>query len=798
MKSHGCLIILFALLLSTVTPIAVRADSLPPGTPPDIARIIAKGQHGQPLTMAEIKKLQQWGNDVAKKLNAPASNQSQFKPTTHGAAASSSDGVPCEIRYDVAYEMTDGAGEHLHAQASIRTRCMMYPQIAGTDDYFASALNPGASSSSFRFEPLMDGAAPKGGSGNFKKMVFDKEGRTDANGTFKNSVANFMLVTSGHGDSLYPWAGGIGGFAEGTATSRDKDGARTYKISDAMMLDALGMFAAETSRKPEAQPGKSCPIPVMVLKLSQIKAAMATGKPAIVRGSEQFNITKGALNYTGDETLTIVMHPKPLELRIEPVDVDGYKKWAPMPDAADAGTAAAKLFGDAKPISFHVLLRDPSKPGNQPSNADRSRIDVYLKEVAEQAGICMNYPASSDVKKSLFFPHDQPADFEWVDEQHVRTKSAAAFDATVNVAARDTAAYGRISARCEALGLDSTSDVDPAVPYISLPLDDNGNHVADQWEKDNELWDRDIPADWDEENTPEGWKTKGDGLVFYEEYRGFVVQKADDSEEFARLLPDRRKLFLKLDGTDRAIYRVGAEQFGRVAGVRVYYLSDPTRLQAMEGARFPRWINFNKTAVTEMQQAAVWVTGLEYDEPGTCMGMINTTAADAIPHCPRTTAYLIVNREKCGGMVDGLGHRLPPFIDMPDVGFKWKEAATSTGIAIDTMGYYVAQHKKELVDKLMVFTTMHELGHSVGGRHHGVDQYMAIDTSGMSKEQDADLKAGFFSSGSKNCPMRYWNMTQDLDERLKYMADQWDLTTAADDTPWKFCPDDTKNMRLKP
>ena len=48
-------------------PVA-RADSgIPPGTPPDIAAIMQKVQHGGQPTMADIAKLQAW----AQKLTEP-------------------------------------------------------------------------------------------------------------------------------------------------------------------------------------------------------------------------------------------------------------------------------------------------------------------------------------------------------------------------------------------------------------------------------------------------------------------------------------------------------------------------------------------------------------------------------------------------------------------------------------------------------------------------------------------------------------------------------------------------------
>jgi len=804
MKSLRSLKFILALFLNiAISSIALAASDVPPGTPPDIAKIIAKGQKGQPLTMAEIQKLQKWGAAVAAKLNTPQGNPSQFNHPAANTPQLSNQGIPCDISYSISYDSRSSDGGSVHADANVRAKCMMFPQIGGTDDYFGTALNPAASPTSFRFEPLMAGtAAAKTGSGNFNKVERSKDGSTESRGRYTQTIASLMLVTSGRGELLYPWSGAAGGASEGTATSHDKDGAHTNKIGDPMLLEGLGMFAAEANAKSPAQPGQPCPVPVMTFKLSQVKSAIASGKTATIAGSEGFSFKRGDETFTGQQTLTIIMRPKPLELLIEPADAVAYKKWVPEPDAQDIGADAAKFFGDPKPISFHAVMHDPAKPAaaksgglTQPNTPDRSRIDLYLKDVADQAGICMNYPSHAEAKKSVFFPKDQPDDIEWIDEQHVRTKSPAAFDATVNVAARDTGAYGRISARCEAFGIDSKSALDESIPYVSLPLDDNGNHVADQWEKDNSLWDRSLGADSDEENDPSTWKTNGDGLAFYEEYRGFLVDNADHKEEFKRLLPSHRKLFLFLAQKDRGLHEAGAEIYSHATGVEIVYLHDTARLKPMGDNMYPRWINFNATSSTSMKQACVWIDDFTAKNPGFLRGMDSN--ADAKPHCPADDAVVIISRDACTNQIESWAKEFPPFVAKDKIYKSWPLASASTGIPLDGLGDYITQHAPELVNKLIVFCTMHELGHATGGRHHGLDDYLVVPGP-LTDEQNGALQSKYYGGGDETCPMRYWHYPIDQSTTLSFISGKWDLTNALDGTPWKFCSEELKNMRIKP
>jgi hypothetical protein len=58
---------------------------------------------------------------------------------------------------------------------------------------------------------------------------------------------------------------------------------------------------------------------------------------------------------------------------------------------------------------------------------------------------------------------------------------------------------------------------------VDIPVDENENHIADYWEDLRDPPSREPFSD--DDDTPVGNGTKGDGLSLYEEYRGLMVRE---------------------------------------------------------------------------------------------------------------------------------------------------------------------------------------------------------------------------------------------------------------------------------
>ncbi|MCW3060714.1 MAG: hypothetical protein JWQ02_2535, partial [Capsulimonas sp.] len=579
----------------------VRADSdIPPGTPPEIAAIMRKVQKGGRPTGSDIAKLQAWSQKLVEKVNGQVGNGSQYRRPTRtapggkaAAQAGEQEGIPCTVRVVANYSgRNENSSEEY--QTTFNARAMLYPRLNGTGDYWATMMDPDAQVSSFRFEPLAAASGAtiaKAGGGSYSMRSKDNKGNgSNSKGTFTQGVFSMLLVTTGKSDLLYP-SGGGGGVAKGTTTTYDKDRSVTS--------DATGGGGALSvpfvSENVPLGPGKSTPIPKMTLSYRALVAAIRSGATATVTGNESVsNFSVSGMTYSAQSSISITLRPKPMEIIVEPVNERIYEAWEPMPDADDARASeptpntdapASDFFPSPKPLEFHLVMHDSAKPsvapgGNgltRPNTLIGGQIDIHLHDVSEQKGVCMNFPASAASKKGLFFPKTQPAGIKWVSEQEVHTTSVTALEATVSVCARDTGAYGKLDAACETLGLEcknyKTTD-----NFLAIPLDDDDNNIADQWEKDSGIYDRRLTANWDDEDKPSGWQSNGDGLTLYEEYRGFIIDDPSHKEVFKRLDQKKRKLFVYLNGPDHEIYRQGAELFKNSSGMDVYYLHDPNRM----------------------------------------------------------------------------------------------------------------------------------------------------------------------------------------------------------------------------
>lgn len=235
------------------------------------------------------------------------------------------------------------------------------------------------------------------------------------------------------------------------------------------------------------------------------------------------------------------VHTKPIEGYIAPcdpdtgsVDIDGYKKW--IPEAGDD----EKAPGNA--MAFVVAERQPGTQAKPLAAPRPFRARIQLAGVSHEPGISMNQPARDRALKTsdLRFDPALNPDFDISDEGQIATSKSEATSHVIHVSAYDYGAYGTIKAKL-IFGQDDEVDARvaylPSKGYIDIPCDENHNHVADQWERDHEIFQKNLPADWDGVDTPGGQKADGDGFPLYERYRGFRF----DSEH-ERLNPNSKYL----------------------------------------------------------------------------------------------------------------------------------------------------------------------------------------------------------------------------------------------------------------
>ena len=161
-----------------------------------------------------------------------------------------------------------------------------------------------------------------------------------------------------------------------------------------------------------------------------------------------------------------------------------------------------------------------------------------LFDVSSERGYAMNKGDVTDL--DLQFAEGQQ-DFSepkktrdgWIIESTKTTR-----EMTVEVESLDYGAWGKIKAEVNVEGTWYECTSIDGDNYVTIPYDDDGDHIADMWEEHFGVKDESENADDDAQ--PES-KQDGDGFTNYEEYRGFYVNGAWTEWEFS---PEKKDLFI--------------------------------------------------------------------------------------------------------------------------------------------------------------------------------------------------------------------------------------------------------------
>lgn len=263
---------------------------------------------------------------------------------------------------------------------------------------------------------------------------------------------------------------------------------------------------------------------------------------------------------------------------LEPVTVDrsAYSKWLPKGGPSEDEPGAY--------LGARVYLRAMNGSTAIPPQA---KFTFFLKDVSREPGICMNFPHRNEPSRGK--STDAPYDLRIMESdeltvagegQQAETRDLVR-EAGVTVACYDHGAYGKLKVVAQTVtGLTLVARVEqPAGDFLSIPLDENQNHVADAWEKDTEVFDQNLDANWEGTLDPayEGQALEGDGISLYEKYRGFLVLTPDGEEAHERPSPRLKYLFIRNpDRLLREVFRSEdgfAESYPSASKCEVRYIS---------------------------------------------------------------------------------------------------------------------------------------------------------------------------------------------------------------------------------
>jgi hypothetical protein len=211
-------------------------------------------------------------------------------------------------------------------------------------------------------------------------------------------------------------------------------------------------------------------------------------------------------------------------------------------------------------------------------------------EVSKEQGVCLNWPREG---KSDF---DLKIQVELNDQLKVASDGQSAEskgdlkESSVIITSYDWGAYGKLKVTAiyeDGHEEEAHVEGNSSKGALTIPKDDNGNHIADFWEKHYAGGKSDEKAD--DDLVPIGDSDEGDGLSLYEEYRGFRVKG-----DHIRTNPILKDLFIYDPET------LGLGLFSQ--SELTTHIVDWNEFKMEGGGANPRVINFNRGVWTRGPQ----------------------------------------------------------------------------------------------------------------------------------------------------------------------------------------------------
>lgn len=417
------------------------------------------------------------------------------------------------------------------------------------------------------------------------------------------------------------------------------------------------------------------------------------------------------------------VQPKAQKMTITPMDAGAYDKWIPLPKFEQAA--------DNQPFAICAEMK-AEQDGNP---APAGRIDFYLRNTSRHKGECGNFPRNRGDKYDLRFTDAQPKGIQIdPDGQHAWTDKPVS-KAVIFLVAEDGGAYGNVQAVCDDLHLiaeDPTGRV-----MLHMPKDENDNHVADAWEKDQGVYDNNLPSGWDGAEVS-GQTSKGDGLPFYDKYRGLRVAEGD-KWVYKRFSP-KRKCFFVID--DNNIFNLAL--WKHAADIDAYVVTDGL----VQGGGDPvssRLVDYCAENGHKYCVRLEVMNGLiEKDPPPNAKGDSDTQYAytDQQGDTPKTAERIRIFPARISAMLDRVVASIRQGVadSNSEAGQRLHDAAGITDAdANAALAQWNPATRASLVKQMVAISAIHECGHACG----------------LSGHCDAEKKEDENAPGDPACPMQY-------------------------------------------
>lgn len=400
--------------------------------------------------------------------------------------------------------------------------------------------------------------------------------------------------------------------------------------------------------------------------------------------------------------LNAKLDPPDEEMTFLPAET--YESWIPAP-------LPERMPGiQVTPAGTKLRVTVKIQPKKGTGEVREDIIHFSLQDVTRHKGNTGNYPGSGAEKDDLRFSADQDEGII-VDGPMSAHTSEKVSEATVQIEALDTAAYGKLTAKAQKLDLKAIYK--PTNTYaLAIPRDDDNNKIADAWERQvgqaaNPQEDRD-PAP--------GQGRPGDGLTVFDEYRGLVVLDPGGNKVHRRFDPRVRELVVVDSGN---IFDAGL--WLSASGVQAVKV-DESMIAGGGDPEESRVVNFNLSG--EKKKYAVRVMTMPGNDDPDDPGKTNpSTGYTACGDCrmPKDADYCKVFPSRIRKQVEDLYQWLSAAVTKPGS----PESIELSGAGLPP---WLAQRALErlrdpaaraaLVNQLTTQTAIHEVGHAVALADH--------------------------------------------------------------------------------
>jgi hypothetical protein len=282
-------------------------------------------------------------------------------------------------------------------------------------------------------------------------------------------------------------------------------------------------------------------------------------KGLILRGHKKFTLasvtSSGLPPFSHPVEFDVEAYLEPANLQELKLEIDapnGYETWRPT-------TTPDQAAGTPLNVTARLVAADGSKP--------QARVESFtwkLVDTSREPGVALNFPLNASDHEFDLKLHAQGDDVRVSDDKQQvdRAVKADVTTDTVTVLPYDWGAWSTLQVTAKlADGREIIGKLKGAnEPDLRLPKRSATSFIGDDWKQQHGAAGSDRS---DDDGTPDGDGTKGDGFTLYEEYRGFYVNGQHLTTD-----PKKKDLFVRLKNAGLALG--GVRQFGAMTQIEVH------------------------------------------------------------------------------------------------------------------------------------------------------------------------------------------------------------------------------------